>query len=867
MKKICTASIVTIAVLACLLLCTPALADYDFDGFPVVTRTNGTVNGGVFIGSVGWTGEYAPLSASFNVPDGTVKWARLYTGIWGGNPTNTGWVNVTFNEIYDENGLGPIHLQGEDDTNPNVWCSGNGKYWMWYNVTNLTNAGQINTAKTSKVNGSIDGRIYGIVLVVVYEGGDNPKNIQYWINDGSDAVHYAYGPHPEKNVGTTYFNGTVEIANVTKANLTMVHLTGYSPPCSNCLKFNGHELNTSMVDSNTFELNSWDVSGYVNASGNNVWYSRGKDEYVNVANTILVVERESAEKPDLLITAINAYHYGTSCSPWFNLVNEVDVTVKNTGDTDAESFYVNLSARVKDEEEYEIIGKQEVPGLEAGSSTELQFEWTPIGDDCLEDCTFTDTSKEYELKAVADCDCAINESDETNNNFIPEEVTVVGYNGYTGDEPLENVAHGTLNGCLIFTTGDGEYGGLYSPGDSIDTTYEITIPAGASVVLARLNVYYTWHYEKDSCPAMEVSIDGTVVELDASYNDIKCQCPGAAWEFPWGNYVYDITDYIQGSDTYTVTVTRLVFPPNPSFCIAAPGIVLVYADTNAPVIEYWINEGADILIGGRRGDGGYLSLEECINNATFPASSETREVTNATLGVVSPWAGCAWVPGTTAYLYFNGIELGRGVYHGYCSPYNKIIDGISMHVGSTYAQVGVNVTDVTSYYLKARDNWVGQGDDGDCMMPTNAFLVISYKEEKEESFDTGSPANPYPSIFGTHNGTLTPKYYITVSKMYTYPCPGTGGHSEYIEIWNTTGWSVNASWTGYKADWHNISFGEPFTLEADKSYNYTIRTGSYPQIIHAKEFNATGGKITCVEFIDVNGKRYNNWIPAIKLFL
>jgi hypothetical protein len=82
MKKKGMVLIVTIAVFACLLFCTPASANYNFDGFPVVTRTNGTVNGGVFIGSVGWTGEYAPLSASFNVPDGTVKWARLYTGIW-----------------------------------------------------------------------------------------------------------------------------------------------------------------------------------------------------------------------------------------------------------------------------------------------------------------------------------------------------------------------------------------------------------------------------------------------------------------------------------------------------------------------------------------------------------------------------------------------------------------------------------------------------------------------------------------------------------------------------------------------------------------------------------------------------------------
>ena len=429
MKNIEKVLIVTIAVFACLLLCTPALADYDFNGFPVVTRTNGTVNGGVFIDYEPWAGT-TTLTGNFDVPDGTVKWACLYTGIWGGNPTNTGWVNVTFNGIYDENGLGPIHLEGESDTNPNVWCSGCGKYWMWYNVTNLTNAGQINIATVSKINGSIDGRIYGIVLVVVYEGGDNPKDIQYWVNDGSDAVHYACDPHPEKKEGTTYFNGTVEIANVTKANLTMVHLTGYEPPCSNCLKFNAHELNTSMVDSNTFELNSWDVSGYVNASGNNAWYTRGEDEYVNVANTILVLEREAAEKPDL---------------------------------------------------------------------------------------------------------------------------------------------------------------------------------------------------------------------------------------------------------------------------------------------------------------------------------------------------------------------------------------------------------------------------------------------------DTGTPANPYPSIFGTHNGTITPNYDITVSRMYTYACEGTGGHSEYIKIWNTTGWSVNASWNGYTGDWHNISFEAPFTLEADETYNYTIKTGSYPQIIHKPKLETGEGEITCLQFEDANGKIYYDWILAIKL--
>jgi len=137
--------------------------------------------------------------------------------------------------------------------------------------------------------------------------------------------------------------------------------------------------------------------------------------------------------------------------------------------------------------------------------------------------------------------------------------------------------------------------------------------------------------------------------------------------------------------------------------------------------------------------------------------------------------------------------------------------------------------------------------------------------EQPSIFDTGPSKDPYPSIFGTHNGTITPNVTIEVSKLYTYPCTGTGGHTEYARIWNNSGLDVNASCNGYVGDWHNISFSEPFTLLPNETYNYTIRTGSYPQIIHAKKFNATGGTITCDKFIDANGRIYYDWIPAIRL--
>jgi hypothetical protein len=199
MKKIDRVAIGTIAMVACLLFCTPALANYNFDGYPVVTRTSGIVDGGVFIDYLPWDGQ-TTLTGNFNVPTGNVIWARLYAGIWGGKPIYEGWVNVTFNDVDDSNGLGPIHLQGQNDTNANVWCSGSGKHWIYYDVTDLVNSGAANTATTTKINatvGSFDGRVYGIVLVVVYKGGDDPKNIQYWINDGSD------GLNDQKNDGTS----------------------------------------------------------------------------------------------------------------------------------------------------------------------------------------------------------------------------------------------------------------------------------------------------------------------------------------------------------------------------------------------------------------------------------------------------------------------------------------------------------------------------------------------------------------------------------------------------------------------------------------------------------------------------------------
>ncbi|MCK4476729.1 MAG: S8 family serine peptidase [Methanophagales archaeon] len=137
-------------------------------------------------------------------------------------------------------------------------------------------------------------------------------------------------------------------------------------------------------------------------------------------------------------------------------------------------------------------------------------------------------------------------------------------------------------------------------------------------------------------------------------------------------------------------------------------------------------------------------------------------------------------------------------------------------------------------------------------------------------FDTEQPKNPYPCIFGTHNGTITPNVTIyNVSRLYTYSCAGTGGHSESVAFFNATTEIeiANGTWNGYQgaSDYHCIEFDVPFTLHENETYNYTIRTGSYPQIHHNKTLATANGWINCTKFTDANGKEYTDWIPAIKL--
>jgi len=185
--------------------------------------------------------------------------------------------------------------------------------------------------------------------------------------------------------------------------------------------------------------------------------------------------------------------------------------------------------------------------------------------------------------------------------------------------------------------------------------------------------------------------------------------------------------------------------------------------------------------------------------------------------------------------------------------------------GGTAPDVAYSVQQTTDsgYILAGNTNSFGAGN-GD-------FWLIKVRAEgnSNQIFDTGP--GTYPSCPGTHKGEIKPAHDLKVTKLYTYPCTGTGGHTESVEIREGTKLIAHGTWNGYQSDWHNISLhnvtSTPYvSLLKDHNYNYVIRTGSYPQIIHTQQpFTNKYGKITRTQFTDANGMVYNDWLPAIRL--
>lgn len=588
------------------------------------------------------------------------------------------------------------------------------------------------------------------------------------------------------------------------------------------------DYNKRITAGESFEGNdSWDSSGF--APGNykvvvNASVPEDDAPWNNLREREIVLE-----VPQLVISSlvINPACANVINKAFSNETNEICATILNTGTEDAGKFNVSF------EIDGMLINKSLVEGLGASTNATFCVPWTPqsIGN--------------YQLKVELD--------DGLVTRTMLKNVTVYnnGYKGkrYTGGKDIKTVQvyEGKVN--IFYSVGDSYCLGnditsyWYWTRYSVNWTAEnLRIPHDAHIKNARLYVYY----DSDGTSGgnitdyFNLTFNGVPRTIDALYKD---RMGFGNENTPVGMAVYNVT-----ADFYASADNRAILYNEYQGYVKILGMVLLgvyeHADEQQRVI--WINEGFDLL----KADDDY-----CVNATEATAfvpfeGTINLTVESAKLITIAPQA-CDEDDKNS--LYFND-----GEWHGIWDHYPPAPPA---HPDDP-PELGINETDVTEN-LHSWGNMARMQSNSGGMEASNAILVV---EGKFNVFDT-RPGG-YPSIMGTHNGTIIPDRTITVRKLYTYFCPGTGGHTECIKIWNETiNEYAEAHWNGYiEEDYHNISFNEPLTLKKGVIYNYTIRTGSYPQIIHAKEYPAIGGVIKCEEFIDVNGKRYTDWIPAIRLY-
>jgi hypothetical protein len=591
-------------------------ADYKFDGTPIVAVKHDTVSGGIYVdGGHGIGG--APYTQSFSNVPANIVYARLYVGIWGGTPDYTGTVETKVNGQT----LGTLNLRGKADTNPNVVCTGYGVYLVTY-VVPVSYLKEGSNAAVVTTAGDIDGRVYGVTLAAVYESEGAPE-VEYWLNDGHENLN---GKNSHDECTTPFAAAT---STNSDASLTVAYICG-SPGEKDYLYINdnqigGDDVADSMGDSAySFDIKTFDVTDHFDPAGTTLLFKRGDETTVHPFIAVLTLASGGAPtptpppsetKPDLTITEIKVPD-----RVFAEKNNTIEVVVLNQGDYDVTNAF-NLELSVGSI----LLGSVRIPDLGAGESETVQFIWNP------------DETIEYTLSAMVDVNSIIDEADETNNAEVS--VVMVGeLMGYYGDDSIETFEHGTINGSIIYTLGNSSYA---DPGElnrlsgddecGYVVGYNLTLPSNATVRNARLYVYWTWGTDgsegKDA--QMNVTFGKNVdISADKKYTDRKGYDP---YNYPSGTYCYNVTDYIEDGNSSMVNYTTIVRNTGEGyakFAIYGANLLVVYEDSKEPEIEYWINEGCDIIYSFDDDD---ITPEDATTKISFPGVINLAEVRQGTL--------------------------------------------------------------------------------------------------------------------------------------------------------------------------------------------------------------------------------------------
>ncbi|MDD4498477.1 MAG: DUF3344 domain-containing protein [Methanosarcinaceae archaeon] len=346
----------------------PCLATYNFEGVPDNSRlneiTSGSIKGGLYVDAGDEKGlSITPYVEEFQVPGKSVKWARVYVGVWGGTEAKYGTLDLTVNgKEFDT-----VDLEGTADPgdgpgqNPAIYCSGHGIYWVAYDMGTNVSTGPVKVE--AETGGTIDGRVYGIVLVAVYED-DNGQETKYWVEEGNINLHgTGWSGDMEATHEEAYanFSGNVDLNKYRTANLSVVYLCG-SPGLADSLYFNEEQLsdegdkNDIANSMNYFDLKFFDVLDFLDIENNGLTFKRDNEDYLHpvLAALCLRTDESGAEvnssEVSLKVTIVPAISLEISPSAldFGNLSQGMTsepqyITLKNSG-----GCSINVTAEVSD---------------------------------------------------------------------------------------------------------------------------------------------------------------------------------------------------------------------------------------------------------------------------------------------------------------------------------------------------------------------------------------------------------------------------------------------------------------------------------------------------------------------------------------
>ena len=400
--------VLTVLVLAAFTV--PAGAYYLPHGFPMLpaegydpTYGNGTWINGTYNGDVYFDGghglENTPYEQTFTLPENVdIVFAHIYMYVWGGTRDNRGWEETNFTNATGTTSLGRLWINGTEDTNTEVWGSSCGAWVVWHDVTDLVTPGEnIAVVNTGTQSGyGFDGRVDNLHMIAVYTN-ETMDARRIWVVQGHEALCHQYEDWPAYDYGIAYFNGAITPGDWSTAFFYTSFEAGDTGK-GDTLHFNDNLLCTDCADGSFCDLEVYNVSQYLSASGQHVDWWRDGDHYQHDINAVLVLG--PPPMPDLTVERIDdpvLANHDYTLGVVANHAYTINATIKNSAPATAIASSATLHANGA------FIQTKSVPSLEYGDTAEIQFTWTPT------------SGGSYTLSVTADSGGVVEEKYENNN--------------------------------------------------------------------------------------------------------------------------------------------------------------------------------------------------------------------------------------------------------------------------------------------------------------------------------------------------------------------------------------------------------------------------------------------------------------------